>query len=125
MAKQDDYVKTAFRLPKAIHFALQESAEDKGRSMNAEIIDRLTNSFIPIGVVDGVLKEFDVGSAESGWRNQDEANSKREEAIYALLVKVADMLSSDEIKAEDERNLLAEVVRLMAKLRDKYYWHRN
>jgi len=41
MATQDDYIKTALRLPRELHEKLQLAAKEKGRSMNAEIISRL------------------------------------------------------------------------------------
>lgn len=42
MATQDDYVKTALRLPRELHASLLKDAEEAGRSMNSEIIDRLS-----------------------------------------------------------------------------------
>ena len=45
MAKQDDYIKTALRLPTALHTRIQLAAEKAGRSMNAEIISRVEQSF--------------------------------------------------------------------------------
>lgn len=45
MATQDDYVKTALRLPKGLHLKLQEAADATGKSMNAEIIARLERAF--------------------------------------------------------------------------------
>lgn len=41
MATQDDYVKTALRLPRALHAAIQAAADASSKSMNAEIIARL------------------------------------------------------------------------------------
>jgi len=41
MATQDDFVKTALRLPRALHADIQSAALAAGRSMNAEIINRL------------------------------------------------------------------------------------
>lgn len=41
MATQDDYIKTALRLPRALHAELLASAESKGRSLNAELIANL------------------------------------------------------------------------------------
>lgn len=41
MAKQDDYIKTALRMPKALHARLTAQAEAKGRSLNAEFIASL------------------------------------------------------------------------------------
>lgn len=38
---QDDYVRTALRLPRQLHARLHEEADAKGRSFNAEIIDGL------------------------------------------------------------------------------------
>ena len=45
MAKQDDYIKTALRLPADLHARIQLAAEKAGRSMNAELINRLDMSF--------------------------------------------------------------------------------
>lgn len=41
MANQDDFIKTALRLPRGLHARIQASAAAAGRSMNAEIIDCL------------------------------------------------------------------------------------
>jgi hypothetical protein len=41
MAKQDDFVKTALRIPRDLHSQIQEAAAASGRSMNAEMIGRL------------------------------------------------------------------------------------
>lgn len=41
MANQDDFVKTALRLPRDLHAQVQAAATARGRSMNAEIIERL------------------------------------------------------------------------------------
>ena len=45
LTPQDDFIKTALRLPRDIHAKVQGAATDAGRSMNAEIIDRLQDSF--------------------------------------------------------------------------------
>ena len=44
MATQDDFIKTALRIPRALHAGIQAAAEQGGRSMNAEIIGRLQDS---------------------------------------------------------------------------------
>jgi hypothetical protein len=41
MAKQDDFVKTALRLPRALRDEIKEAADAAGHSMNDEIIDRI------------------------------------------------------------------------------------
>ncbi|MBV6321949.1 Arc family DNA-binding protein [Duganella violaceipulchra] len=38
---QDDYIKTSLRIPRELHAKLMEIAEYNGRTLNAEIIDRL------------------------------------------------------------------------------------
>lgn len=45
LTNQDDFIKTALRLPRELHAAIQESATASSRSMNAEIIARLERSF--------------------------------------------------------------------------------
>lgn len=47
MGKQDDFFRTQIRIPTGIHLALKEAAEESGRSMNAEIVARLEQSFSP------------------------------------------------------------------------------
>jgi tRNA uridine 5-carbamoylmethylation protein Kti12 len=42
---QDDFQKTALRLPKKLHALLHEAATENGRSYNAEIISRLQQTF--------------------------------------------------------------------------------
>lgn len=44
MANQDDFVKTALRLPRDLHAEIQAAAISTGRSMNAEIIGRLQSN---------------------------------------------------------------------------------
>lgn len=41
MAKQDDYARYTIRVPKDIYSAIEAAAQDGGRSVNAEIINRL------------------------------------------------------------------------------------
>lgn len=41
MAKQDDFIKTALRLPRDLHTRLQADASKSGRSLNAEFIAAL------------------------------------------------------------------------------------
>ena len=45
MAKQDDYTKTALRLPRDLHQILTESAAARGHSLNTEMVYRLEQSF--------------------------------------------------------------------------------
>ena len=45
MAKQDEYVKTALRLPPQLHASLSGAAAERGHSLNAEMVRRLDESF--------------------------------------------------------------------------------
>lgn len=47
MATQDDYVRITLRLPKELQERLNEATEESFRSMNAEIVARLEESFTP------------------------------------------------------------------------------
>ncbi|MGX5708273.1 Arc family DNA-binding protein [Brucella lupini] len=44
MAKQDDYMRYTIRVPSGVYQHIQDAAESAGRSVNAEIIERLENS---------------------------------------------------------------------------------
>jgi hypothetical protein len=50
---QDDYIRTALRVPPDLHKALHEAADAAGHSFNAEIIGRLQGSFDPSRSADG------------------------------------------------------------------------
>ena len=44
-SKQDDYIKTALRLPRDLHAKIISAADNAERTMNAEIISRLQSTF--------------------------------------------------------------------------------
>lgn len=44
MTSQDDYVKSSVRMPKDLHAILTKSAAENGRSLNAEILARLSET---------------------------------------------------------------------------------
>lgn len=45
MALQDEYIKTALRLPPDLHERVHQAADKAGRSFNSELIARLAGSF--------------------------------------------------------------------------------
>ena len=47
---QDDYIKTALRLPRDLHSKIQGSATAAGRSLNSELIERLRQSFEGVSI---------------------------------------------------------------------------
>lgn len=46
MDDQDRYTRITLRIPKDLHAKLQSAADDSSKSMNAEIIARLGDSFV-------------------------------------------------------------------------------
>lgn len=45
IAQQDEYIRTALRLPPDLHARVHEAADKAGRSFNAELIARIAASF--------------------------------------------------------------------------------
>lgn len=45
MATQDDYIRTALRVPQGLHAQIHKMAEANNRTFNAEILARLQSSF--------------------------------------------------------------------------------
>lgn len=54
---QDDYIRTALRVPPELHSALHKAADESERSFNAEIIERLKASFDLAPSADGVAAQ--------------------------------------------------------------------
>lgn len=79
LTPQDDYMKTALRLPRELHALIQEAAASAGRSMNAEIVARLQASF-PRAIP-----------------NREEAQPTREEVqtLQSIMTTLAELPSSD------------------------------
>jgi hypothetical protein len=50
---QDNFIRTALRVPPELHAALHKAADQAGRSFNAEIIERLKRSFEANSSTDG------------------------------------------------------------------------
>lgn len=53
---QDDYMKSSLRLPRQLHAELMAAAEYHGRSLNAEILDRLQAAPV-IDLLQSLLRE--------------------------------------------------------------------
>jgi hypothetical protein len=52
---QDDYIRTALRVPPDLHARLHAAAERAGRTFNAEIITRLNETFVDADIGDALL----------------------------------------------------------------------
>lgn len=82
---QDDFQKTALRLPRALHAQLHAAAADAGRSYNAEIVARLQQTFAQdradtLDRIEEHMKRFTEAQARM---------EKREEELTALLIAQA------------------------------------
>lgn len=86
MAQQDDFIRTALRVPPTLHKAIHEAAAAANRTFNAEIISRLQQSFedpeaasgaVPMTVVDAAIKR----AADAAAR---EARMEIEESLRAF-----------------------------------------
>lgn len=51
MATQDDYIRTALRVPPDLHAQLHEAAKGNNRTFNAEIVARLQESFDGVAIL--------------------------------------------------------------------------
>lgn len=87
--KKDDTYRSQFRLPYDLYESLKSSAEENHRSLNAEIVDRLSKSV-----------DAEKGFSELGSR---EMTSHDLEGIRETLMEALDRLSLD-IKARAHKN---------------------
>lgn len=84
---QDDYIKTALRIPRELHAALMESARERGRSFNAELLDRLQASLAPSGHGEAIFQLHAQG--EGGPLAPEVAPARREIAeLSERLIKL-------------------------------------
>lgn len=97
MAKQDDFVKTALRLPRALRDEIKEAADAAGHSMNDEIIDRIrlapeqvaaTAILAKISEYEGVLRDAARKQGDALWRVIERAENVCSE-VDGLLASVA------------------------------------
>ena len=77
----DENIRSQLRLPAALHEQLKDEARRAGRSLNSEIVHRLTNSLIERPVSDAQV-DFVALMAD---RLVDPANRKQLLAIVSLL----------------------------------------
>jgi hypothetical protein len=112
MATQDDYIKTALRLPRDLHAELTSSAQLLGRSLNAEIIERLargTNTWEMHKVISQLTQAIEDGNKR---RKRETGAILRgfEEAMEAFKAAV-DLAEHEGVSGDaldDLRNSLSE-----------------
>ncbi|MBA4710556.1 Arc family DNA-binding protein [Aquitalea aquatica] len=89
---QDDYIKTALRLPRDLHAQIQAAAAVSGRSMNAEIVHRLEKSFGGTGRV----KERRIGELYVGFREWCKNNERDPTSAYHAFAAIYNKDQADE-----------------------------
>lgn len=115
MATQDDFVKTALRLPRSLHAEIQASAAAAGRSMNAEIIDRLQTD--PEGTALAAMLDRLRGSDDE----LRETTKKQRDLLWNVVDRAEEVLSqTDDLMkdAEVPEGDLAAVRQSIGALRD-------
>lgn len=87
MENQDEYVKTALRLTRALHDELKSTAERAGTSMNAEILARLHAS-----------REAAAASQILAWlenfeASQNDTQRRRDEVLWRIIDRADQLLA--------------------------------
>lgn len=98
MAKQDDYIKTALRIPKALHARLSAQAEAKGRSLNAEFIASLDGSAWP-ELPNELKSRLEAAAAAAGRSLNAELVDRLDRSFYE--VPLSGLSVEDVIKVTD------------------------
>lgn len=76
-ASQDNFIRTALRVPPELHARIHDAAKESGRTFNAELVHRLERSFNPLGGSHTLTLEFR--------GNSDLTLEKMEEFVKHLL----------------------------------------
>jgi hypothetical protein len=114
MAKQDDFVKTALRIPRSLHAQIQDAATASGRSMNAEIIDRLQRETEDVSLM-AIVNRLKLSDEELL-----EATKKQRDLLWEITDRAEEVLRSvDEFLEPPVRVEEAHLARgTIASLRD-------
>lgn len=110
LSNQDDFIKTALRLPRNIHAQIQESAEKHGRSMNSEIVSRLENSFNM--ELDNDLLQYGLSTHREELKAQRDLNKslmQQVSMLRKLLLKAAGILKIALISGKDKPIPLSDI----------------
>ena len=85
---QDDYIKTALRLPRDLHAQLMEASKVQGKSLNSELIERLRQSFEESKTVESLAMEYSF----------EATNLKREIERLSKLLEQREKINTHEIE---------------------------
>jgi predicted butyrate kinase (DUF1464 family) len=106
MAEEDE-VRITLRLPEDLRDRLKKATEESGRSMNAEIVDRLTKSFDIAYAGDPVQLEArftEIASFVVDLAEQLKAAASREGELQGRIMALAEAL--EQSTAQNERLLV-------------------
>lgn len=98
---QDDFQKTALRLPRDLHSRIHEAAVVSGRSYNAEIVARLQQTFAEDAHLTG-LAEVPASSLAAA---QASASIPRKPAAVGSLAYFAELFSTDELRKQRDEEV--------------------
>lgn len=91
--------KTALRLPKSLHEAVHKAAKESGRTMNAEIVYRLQQSFENPSKQSG----SETGSASEDHRISS-SDSRKLKGLLSRMLDMVEMAEQDEAREIVEEN---------------------
>lgn len=91
--------KTALRLPKSLHEAVHKAAKESGRTMNAEIVYRLQQSFENPSKQSG----SETGSASEDHRISS-SDSRKLKGLLSRMLEMVEMADQDEAREIVEEN---------------------
>jgi len=107
MATQDDFIRTALRVPPDLHAQIHRAAEAAGRTFNAEINQRLSATFsVDGGDVTGLARQVEELTAQRDDAYRAiRAMQGTQEALAQLTLAVADHAASS--KASGAKSTIA------------------
>ena len=130
-AYQDDYMKTALRLPRGLHAKIQEAATSSGKSLNSELIHRLQQSFegsvstdlalvlasleavLATTLVEKMNAEYNAGLLAAALRQLLQGESLSEESLALVEGKMTEALTAQSYRpdaARTEETLTAQQI---------------
>lgn len=117
MAKQDDYTKTALRLPRELHQKLTDAASERGHSLNTEMVYRLDGSFAEPPSGDDTDRQIEINAILNGLRDTiaevARNDNERDDAVRAI-GRDLHMLCREALPLMDDEALLRNIVNMLA-----------
>lgn len=96
----DEIQKTALRLPRGLHESIHKAAKESGRTMNAEIVYRLQQSFESSSEPIVHEMEFKVSDHHVSASSED----KKLKGLLVRMMEILEMAEQDEARESVEEN---------------------